>query len=134
MRDLVSGALGIQDHVIHFYQLQAMDWVDVMSALKADPKETAAIAKSLSDWPLSSATYFAGVQKKLKDSIAHGQYSIFTNGYWGHPAYKLPGRGALSPGPGLAAGHDQDPHHPRRQEPAPELPGGRHGLRHQHEQ
>ena len=63
MRDLVSGALGIQDHVIHFYQLQAMDWVDVVSALKADPNETAAIAKSLSDWPLSSATYFAGVQK-----------------------------------------------------------------------
>ena len=90
MRDLVSGALGIQDHVIHFYQLQAMDWVDVMSALKADPAETAAIAKSLSDWPLSSAAYFAGVQKKLKDSIAYGQYSIFTNGYWGHPAYKLP--------------------------------------------
>lgn len=90
MRDLVSGALGIQDHVIHFYQLQAMDWVDVMSALKAAPAETAAIAKSLSDWPLSSAAYFAGVQKKLKDSIAYGQYSIFTNGYWGHPAYKLP--------------------------------------------
>lgn len=67
-----------------------MDWVDVMSALKADPAETAAIAKSLSDWPLSSAAYFAGVQKKLKDSIAYGQYSIFTNGYWGHPAYKLP--------------------------------------------
>ncbi len=90
MRDLVSGALGIQDHVIHFYQLQAMDWVDVKSALKADPKETARLAQSLSDWPLSSVAYFTGVQQKLKASLAHGQYSIFTNGYWGHPAYKLP--------------------------------------------
>ena len=139
MRDLVSGALGIQDHVIHFYQLQAMDWVDVMSALKADPKETAAIAKSLSDWPLSSATYFAGVQKKLKDSIAHGQYSIFTNGYWGHPAYKLPPEVNL-----LGVAHylqalvwQRDMikiHTILGGEPAPELPGGRHGLRHQHEQ
>ncbi|MDO4410925.1 MAG: nickel-dependent hydrogenase large subunit [Akkermansia sp.] len=90
MRDLISGALGIQDHVIHFYQLQALDWVDVVSALKADPHETSKLAQSLSDWPLSSAGYFANVQKKLKDSIANGQYSIFTNGYWGHPAYKLP--------------------------------------------
>lgn len=90
MRDLISGALGVQDHVIHFYQLQALDWVDVVSALKADPHETSKLAQSLSDWPLSSAGYFANVQKKLKDSIANGQYSIFTNGYWGHPAYKLP--------------------------------------------
>lgn len=90
MRDLISGALGVQDHVIHFYQLQALDWVDVVSALKADPHETSKLAQSLSDWPLSSAGYLANVQKKLKDSIANGQYSIFTNGYWGHPAYKLP--------------------------------------------
>lgn len=90
MRDLISGALGIQDHVIHFYQLHALDWVDVVSALEADPRETAKIAQSLSDWHLSSVEYFAGVQKKLKESIAYGQYSIFSNGYWGHPAYKLP--------------------------------------------
>ncbi|MEG1507474.1 MAG: nickel-dependent hydrogenase large subunit [Akkermansia sp.] len=90
MRDLISGALGIQDHVIHFYQLHALDWVDVVSALEADPRETAKIAQSISDWHLSSVEYFAGVQKKLKESIANGQYSIFSNGYWGHPAYKLP--------------------------------------------
>ena len=90
IRDLVSGALGIQDHVIHFYQLHALDWVDVISALKADPVETAKIAQSLSDWPISSVQYFAGVQKKLRESVSHGQYSIFSNGYWGHPAYKLP--------------------------------------------
>ena len=90
IRDLVSGALGIQDHVIHFYQLHAFDWVDVVDALKADPRETAKLAQSISDWPMSSVEYFAGVQKKIKESIAYGQYSIFTNGYWGHPAYKLP--------------------------------------------
>lgn len=90
IRDLISGSLGIQDHVIHFYQLHALDWVDVVSALKADPRETAKIAQSLSDWPVSSVQYFAGVQKKLRESVSHGQYSIFANGYWGHPAYKLP--------------------------------------------
>ncbi len=100
IRDLISGALGIQDHVIHFYQLHALDWVDVVSALKADPAAAAKLAQSLSDWPMSSVEYFAGVQKKLKESIANGQYSIFTNGYWGHPAYKLPPEANL-----MAVGH-----------------------------
>ncbi len=90
MRALVSGALTIHDHVVHFYQLQAMDWVDVVAALKADPMETAKIAQSLSDWPMASVAYFSGVQEKLKASLEHGQYSVFTNGYWGHPAYRLP--------------------------------------------
>ena len=90
IRLLMSGALGIQDHVIHFYQLHAFDWVDVLSALEADPRDAAKLAQSLSDWPESSAAYFADVQKKIKESIAYGQYSIFANGYWGHPAYKLP--------------------------------------------
>ncbi len=100
IRDLVNGALGIQDHVIHFYQLHALDWVDVVSALKADPAEAAKLAQKLSDWPMSSVEYFTGVQKKLKESIAYGQYSIFTNGYWGHPAYKLPPEANL-----MAVGH-----------------------------
>jgi hydrogenase large subunit len=90
IRNLVLGMQFIQDHVIHFYHLHALDWVDVVSALSADPKETARIAQSISPWPNNSATYFAEVQNRVKGFVASGQLGIFTNGYWGHPAYKLP--------------------------------------------
>ncbi len=80
----------IQDHVIHFYHLHAMDWVDVVSALKADPVQTARLAASLSDWPTNSAAHVGAVRKKLQESVSGGQFSIFSNGYWGHPEYKLP--------------------------------------------
>ena len=90
IRNLVLGMQFVQDHVIHFYHLHALDWVDVVSALSADPKETARIAQSISPWPNNSATYFAEVQNRVKGFVASGQLGIFTNGYWGHPAYKLP--------------------------------------------
>ncbi|MFN8579460.1 MAG: nickel-dependent hydrogenase large subunit [Gemmatimonadaceae bacterium] len=90
IRNLIHGMQFIQDHVIHFYHLHALDWVDVVSALSADPAQTAAIAKSVSPWPNNSATYFAEVQDRLKKFVSTGQLGIFTNGYWGHPAYKLP--------------------------------------------
>ena len=67
-----------------------MDWVDVMSAPEGGPRGNRRHRQVPFRLAPSSAAYFAGVQKKLKDSIAYGQYSIFTNGYWGHPAYKLP--------------------------------------------
>jgi Ni,Fe-hydrogenase I large subunit len=90
IRNLVHGMQFIQDHVIHFYHLHALDWVDVVSALKADPEGTSRIAKSISPWPNNSSTYFAEVQDRLKKFVAGGQLGIFANGYWGHPAYKLP--------------------------------------------
>lgn len=90
VRNLMLAALTVQDHITHFYQLQALDWVDVMSALKADPKETAAIAQGLSAWPKNSIGYFEEVQQKVKKLVDSKQFSIFSNGYWGHPAYKLP--------------------------------------------
>ena len=90
IRNMVHGMQFIQDHVIHFYHLHALDWVDVVSALKANPAETAKIAKSISPWPNNSETHFAQVQDKVKKFVASGQLGIFTNGYWGHPAYKLP--------------------------------------------
>ena len=89
IRNLIQGIQFVQDHVIHFYHLHALDWVDVVSALSADEKATAALAQSISDWPNSSPTYFAGVRDKLKAFVASGQLGPFTNGYWGHPAYKL---------------------------------------------
>ncbi len=90
IRNLMFCAQLVQDHVIHFYHLHALDWVDVVSALKADPQETSQIAKSISDWPRSSPKYFKEVQNKLKAFVESGQLGIFANGYWGHPAYKLP--------------------------------------------
>jgi len=90
IRNLIHGMQFVQDHVIHFYHLHALDWVDVVSALSADPRETARIAAAVSPWPNNSATYFAEVQNRLKTFVGTGQLGIFTNGFWGHPAYKLP--------------------------------------------
>jgi hydrogenase large subunit len=90
VRNLMFCAQYLQDHVVHFYHLHALDWVDVVSALKADPKETSAIAQSISSWPKSSPRYFADVQARLKTFVESGQLGIFANAYWGHPAYKLP--------------------------------------------
>ncbi|AAM72014.1 uptake hydrogenase, large subunit [Chlorobaculum tepidum TLS] len=79
-----------QDHLVHFYYLHALDWVDVVSALKADPGQASAIAQSISAWPKSSVGYFKDLQKRLVAFVESGQLGIFSNGYWGHPAYKLP--------------------------------------------
>jgi len=90
VRNLMFCAQYLQDHVVHFYHLHALDWVDVVSALKADPKKTSEIAQSISSWPKSSPKYFADVQKRIAAFVQSGQLGIFANGYWGHPAYKLP--------------------------------------------
>jgi [NiFe] hydrogenase large subunit/hydrogenase large subunit len=90
IRNLMVGMQFVQDHVMHFYHLHALDWVDVVSALSADPARSAQIAASISPWPNNSATYFREVQNRVKTFVQSGQLGIFTNGYWGHPAYKLP--------------------------------------------
>ncbi len=90
IRNLMANALYIQDHVVHFYALHALDWVDVVSALKANPTEASRIAQSISAWPKSSVGYFTDIQKKFKNFVESGQLGIFANGYWGHKAYKLP--------------------------------------------
>jgi hydrogenase large subunit len=90
VRNLMFCAQYMQDHVVHFYHLHALDWVDVVSALKADPKKTSEIAQSISNWPKSSPKYFSDLQKKLTAFVQSGQLGIFANGYWGHAAYKLP--------------------------------------------
>src|SRR6476659_617487 len=89
IRNLIVAAHAMHDHSVHFYQLSALDWVDVVSALKADPAKTAALAESLSPWPHNNSLALAGVQEKLKSFVDAGQLGIFTNGYWGHSAMKL---------------------------------------------
>ena len=90
VRNLMIGAQYIHDHVMHFYHLHALDWVDVVSALGADPKATSELAQSLSNWPKSSPGYFSDVKARLKGFVDGGQLGIFAKGYWGHPAYRLP--------------------------------------------
>ncbi|MEI9977602.1 MAG: nickel-dependent hydrogenase large subunit [Edaphobacter sp.] len=90
VRNIIAGTQNVQDHIIHFYHLHALDWVDVTLALKADPAKTSQIAQSISDWPKSSTSYFKGVQDRVKSLVASKQLSLFSSGDWGHPAYKLP--------------------------------------------
>ena len=90
MRNLMIAQQYVHDHVMHFYHLHALDWVDVVAALKADPAQTASIQQSISPWRNASPAYFADVQSKVQGIVNSGQLSIFANAYWGHPAYKLP--------------------------------------------
>ncbi|MEJ2393412.1 MAG: nickel-dependent hydrogenase large subunit [Candidatus Thiodiazotropha sp.] len=90
IRNLMIGAQYIHDHVMHFYHLHALDWVDVVSALSADPAATAQLAQSISGWPKSSPGYFSEMKKKLKGFVDAGQLGIFAKAYWGSSVYKLP--------------------------------------------
>jgi hydrogenase large subunit len=90
IRNLMHSVLYVHDHLVHFYHLHALDWVDVISALKADPKATSELAQKISSWPLSSPGYFRELQLRLKKFVDSGQLGPFRNAYWGHPAYKLP--------------------------------------------
>jgi hydrogenase large subunit len=89
IRNLIILAHSVHDHIVHFYHLSALDWVDVVSALKADPDKTAALGESLSSWHLNSKHEMRRVHQRLKQFVNGGQLGIFTNGYWGHPAMKL---------------------------------------------
>ncbi|AHF04392.1 hydrogenase 2 large subunit [Marichromatium purpuratum 984] len=90
IRNIMQLTLQVHDHLVHFYHLHALDWVDVVSALDADPRETSRLAQSISAWPLSSPGYFRDVQNRVKRFVESGQLGPFMNGYWGNPAYKLP--------------------------------------------
>jgi len=90
IRNMLHLTLYVQDHLVHFYHLHALDWVDVVSALSADPKATSELAQKVSSWPKSSPGYFRDLQGRLKRFVESGQLGPFKNGYWGHAAYKLP--------------------------------------------
>jgi len=90
IRNLILIAHALHDHVVHFYHLSALDWVDVVSALKADPAAASKLAESLSPWTGNSRRQFEAVKDKLERLVGSGQLGIFQNGYWGHPAMKLP--------------------------------------------
>ena len=87
IRNIIGASQYVQDH---FYHLHALDWVDVTLALNADPAKTSQLAESISPWPKSSRTYFKGIQDRVKGLVESKQLSLFSSGYWGHPAYHLP--------------------------------------------
>ncbi len=90
IRNIMQLTLYAHDHLVHFYHLHALDWVDVVSALKADPRATSTLAQSISSWPLSSPGYFRDIQARLKKFVESGQLGPFMNGYWGNSSYLLP--------------------------------------------
>ena len=89
IRNLIITAHNIFDHMAHFYQLSALDWVDIVSATTANASAAAALGQKLSGWRRNSTQEMQAVQDKLKKFIASGQLGIFASGYWGHPAMKL---------------------------------------------
>jgi hydrogenase large subunit len=89
IRNLMLIAHALHDHIVHFYHLSALDWVDVTSALRADPRKASSIAESLSPWPRNSWRDMAAVRDRVQGVVDSGQLGIFTNGYWGHPAMRL---------------------------------------------
>ena len=95
IRNLMMLAQYTQDHLVHFYHLHALDWVDVVSALSADPKATSQLQQSISNWRNSSPGYFRDVQNKLKRFVESGQLGPFANAYWGSDAYRLPAEANL---------------------------------------
>jgi hydrogenase large subunit len=90
IRNMIISAHALHDHIVHFFHLSALDWVDVTKVLEADPKATAKLAQSISPWQRNTAHEFTAVKEKVKAIVASGQLGIFSNGYWGHPAMKLP--------------------------------------------
>lgn len=90
IRNIIMGIQNVQDHVIHFYHLHALDWVDITSALQADPAKTAKLAQSISAWPNSSVTHFKAVKERIAAFVSTGRLGPFQNAYWGHKAYQLP--------------------------------------------
>ncbi|MBA3010184.1 MAG: nickel-dependent hydrogenase large subunit [Proteobacteria bacterium] len=94
IRNLLHGAQYQHDHIVHFYHLHALDWVDIVSGLSADPVKTAKLSENVSGRP-QTADYFREVQAKLSTFVNSGQLGPFNNAYWGHSAYKLPAEANL---------------------------------------
>lgn len=91
IRNIMQLSLQVHDHLVHFYHLHALDWVNPVNALKADPKATSELQQKVSPHhPKSSPGYFRDVQTRIRKFIESGQLGPFKNGYWTNPAYKLP--------------------------------------------
>ena len=90
IRNLILINHALHDHVVHFYQLSALDWVDIMTIPRANPKTASSLAETLSDWPDNSDKQLAAAQGRVTALAGSGQLGMFASGYWGHPAMHLP--------------------------------------------
>ncbi|HSP16131.1 MAG TPA: nickel-dependent hydrogenase large subunit [Thermoanaerobaculia bacterium] len=90
IRNIIMLAHALHDHVVHFYQLSALDWVDVTQVPNASPAKASALGETLSDWTGNSTKQMKAVQDKVIGLVKSGQLGPFAHGYWGHPAMKLP--------------------------------------------
>jgi hydrogenase large subunit len=91
IRNMMQLNLQIHDHIVHFYHLHALDWVNPVNALRADPRATSELQQSVGpNHPMSSPGYFRDVQTRLRQFVESGQLGLFKNGYWDNPAYLLP--------------------------------------------
>jgi quinone-reactive Ni/Fe-hydrogenase large subunit len=89
-RSLMNQALFMHDHVVHFYHLHGLDWVDVVSALKADPAKASKDAFKYTKYPIATGEGdLKLVQDKVKTFVEKGQLGPFANAYWGHETFKL---------------------------------------------
>lgn len=89
MRNIVLAMQALQDHIVHFYHLTALDWVDIVSALKADPVKAGQIAGTLSNWPSNSVNEMKNAKDRLTKFVNTGNLGIYGTGYWGHPDMRL---------------------------------------------
>ena len=90
IRNIIIAQHSVQDHIVHFYHLSALDWVDIVSALKADPKKTARPRRRASPTGRATArSEFKAVQQKLKafvDTRPLGHLLLRLLGAPGHEA------------------------------------------------
>jgi [NiFe] hydrogenase large subunit len=89
IRNLLMGTQYIHDHIIHFYTLHLLDWVDITKAILADPAKTVTVDRQISSSRTRTTAYFTAVKQKLTTFVNSGQLGPFANGYWGHSGYLL---------------------------------------------
>ena len=109
IRNQMASSLAVQDHLIHFYHLHALDWVSPVEALKADPGATASLQNAIlakydlglsgpfdfntdaypKEFPRATPAYFKAIQAKVKALVESGQLGIFAAHWWDHPDYSL---------------------------------------------
>ena len=89
VRNLMLGAQFLHDHLVHFYHLHGLDWVDITSALAADPDKTATLAWEIAPENVPIPVDFAAVRARLQGLVDTGNLGPFANAYWGHSAYRL---------------------------------------------
>lgn len=90
LRSLMQSSLYMHDHIVHFYHLHGLDWVDVVSALGADPAKAAQDSLKYTDKPIATGEgELRAVQERVKGLVETGKLGPFANAYWGNSTYRF---------------------------------------------